>query len=44
MLKGERREQKKKRAWYKKALSNNRKALQLIINARINRVRKELNI
>ena len=41
MLKGERREQKKKRAWYKRWLASNRKALQIIIDAKINRLRKE---
>ena len=42
MLKGERREQKKKRAWYKRCLASNRKSLQIIIDARINRLQKEI--
>ena len=33
MMKGERREQKRKRAWYKQHLANNRKALMVLIVA-----------
>jgi len=44
MLKGERRHQKKQKAFMKKYLANNRKSLQVIIDARINRIRKELAV
>ena len=33
MMKGERREQKRKRAWYKQHMANNRKALIVLIEA-----------
>ncbi len=33
MMKGERREQKRKRAWYKQHMANNRKALMVLIVA-----------
>ncbi len=33
MMKGERREQKRKRAWYKQHMANNRKALIVLIVA-----------
>ena len=37
VTKGERREQKKKRAWYKRHLANNRKALEVLIQAQKNK-------
>ena len=37
LTRGERREQKKNRAWYKKAYKNNRKALEVIIQAQRDR-------
>jgi len=36
--KGERREQKKNRAWYKEHLASNRKSLNIIIQARLKRI------
>mgnify|MGYP007026261333 CR=1 FL=1 len=39
-MKGERREQKQRRAWYKKYLANNRKALEVIIQAREGRLKR----
>lgn len=42
MTKGERREQKKNRAWYKKYLANNRKSLMVIIEAQESRTKKIL--
>ena len=36
----ERRDEKKKRAWYKKHLANNRKSLEVIIQAREGRLRR----
>jgi len=42
MIKGERREQKRQRAWYKKYLANNRKALMVMIEAREKRLNKLL--
>ena len=38
MLKGERREQKRSRAWYKRHQHNNRKALEVIIEAQRKRL------
>ena len=40
MLKGERREQKRSRAWYKRHQHNNRKALEILIE-RINDASKQ---
>ena len=34
MTRAERRDQKKNRSWYKKHLASNRKALQVVINAK----------
>jgi len=42
MTKGERREQKHQRAWYKKYQANNRKALIVMIEAREKRLQKLL--
>ena len=39
----ERREQKKKGAWYKRHLASNRKSLNIIIKARMDRLEKEVN-
>ena len=39
MLKGERREQKRSRAWYKRHQKNNRKALELLIEIQRKRIR-----
>jgi hypothetical protein len=39
MLKGERREQKRGRAWYKRHQHNNRKALEVIIEVERQRIR-----
>ena len=39
MLKGERREQKRSRAWYKRHQKNNRKALEVIIEIQRERIR-----
>jgi hypothetical protein len=36
--KGERREQKKNRAWYKEHLASNRKSLNIITQARLKRI------
>jgi len=36
--KGERREEKRKRAWYKEHLASNRKSLNIIIQARLKRI------
>ena len=36
--KGERREEKRKRAWYKKHLASNRKSLNIGIHARLKRI------
>jgi hypothetical protein len=36
--KGERREEKRKRAWYKQHLASNRKSLNIIIQARLKRI------
>ena len=41
MHKAERREQKRKRAWYKEHMANNRKSLEVIIHAQRNRIKKE---
>ena len=41
MMKGERREQKRKRAWYKQHMANNRKSLMVLINAIEKRLSKE---
>ena len=38
--KGERREQKRKRAWYKEHMANNRKALEVVIQAREARLKR----
>jgi hypothetical protein len=38
--KGERREQKRERAWYKKHMANNRKALEVIIQAKEARLKR----
>ena len=38
----ERRETKKQKGWYKKHLANNRKALEVIREAKRNRLKKEL--
>jgi len=38
--KWERRDDKKKRAWYKKHLANNRKALEVLIQARDARLKR----
>ncbi len=40
--KWERRETKKQKGWYKKHLANNRKALEVIREAKRNRLKKEL--
>ena len=37
VTKGERREQKKKRDWYKRHVANNRKALEVLIQAQKNK-------
>ena len=37
-----RREAKKKNAWYKKYMANNRKSLEVIIQAQRNRMEKEI--
>ena len=42
MMKGERREQKRKRAWYKQHMANNRKALLVMMEARERRLKKLL--
>ena len=42
MTKGERREQKHKRAWYKKHQANNHKSLMVVIEAREKRLKKIL--
>ena len=39
MLKGERREQKRSKAWYKRHQHNNRKALEVIIEVQRKRIR-----
>ena len=39
MLKGDRREQKRRRAWYKRHQKNNRKALEVIIEVQRQRIR-----
>ena len=39
MLKGDRREQKRRRAWYKRNQKNNRKALEVIIEIQRERIR-----
>ena len=39
--KGERREQKQRKAWYKRYLANNRKSLEVIIQAQKNKIIKE---
>ena len=39
MLKGERREEKRRRAWYKRHQHNNRKALEVIIEVERQRIR-----
>ena len=39
MLKGERREQKRSKAWYKRHQKNNRKALEVIIEVQRQRIR-----
>ena len=39
MLKGERREQKRDKAWYKRHQKNNRKALEVIIEVQRQRIR-----
>ena len=41
MIKGERREQKRKRAWYKQHMANNHKALMVLISAMEKRANKE---
>ena len=38
MLKADRRQQKRTKAWYKKHLANNRKSLDIVIQARLNRL------
>ena len=38
MLKGERREQKRSRAWYKRHQHNNRKALEILIQIQRKRI------
>ena len=38
-----RRETKKKNAWYKKYMANNRKSLEVIIQAQTNKMEKEIN-
>ena len=40
-MKWERRETKKQREWYKQHLANNRKALEVIREAKRNRLKKE---
>lgn len=40
MTKGERREEKKSRAWYKRNMHNNRKSLEVIIEAQRKRMAK----
>ena len=39
MLKGDRREQKRRKAWYKRHQKNNRKALEVIIEIQRKRIR-----
>ena len=39
MLKGERREQKRDKAWYKRHQKNNRKALEVLIEIQRKRIR-----
>ena len=39
MLKGDRREQKRRKAWYKRHQKNNRKALEVIIEVQRQRIR-----
>lgn len=41
MTRGERREQKRKRAWYKDHMANNRKSLEVIIEAERIRLRRK---
>lgn len=41
MMKGERREQKRKRAWYKEHMANNRKSLEVLLRAIDKRLKKE---
>ena len=41
--KWKRRDSKKRGAWYKRHLANNRKALEIIIQARLNRYVKQLS-
>ncbi len=40
MNKGERREQKRRRAWYKKHMHNNRKSLEILINIQRKEIKK----
>ena len=40
LSRGERREQKKNRAWYKEHLANNRKSLEIIIQAKEARLKR----
>jgi hypothetical protein len=39
MLKGDRREQKRRKAWYKRHQKNNRKALEILIEIQRKRIR-----